>query len=113
MFPSDLGGWSMILVSLEEGVLHDPRVLDVWWGAYLMIGWVSTFLCPLLLWFCYGGVIQVAFVGFSYVIYLNYGTLVTHHLGGNVLDDISTLIDVLFPKFELEEGGIACDLMVI
>jgi hypothetical protein len=28
-----------------------------------------------------------------------------HHLGGNVFNDVSTLIDVLFPKFELEGGG--------
>ena len=54
----------MILMSLGGGVLHGPHVLDVGWGSYLMIGWVSPLLCPLLLSCCYGGMIHVAFVGF-------------------------------------------------
>jgi hypothetical protein len=32
-------------------------------------------------------------------------TFAKHHLGGNVYNDINTLIDVLFPKFESERGA--------
>jgi hypothetical protein len=35
------------------------------------------------------------------VIQLNDVIFAKHHLGGNTFDDVSTLIDVLFPKFEL------------
>jgi hypothetical protein len=36
------------------------------------------------------------------VIQLNIVTFARHHLNGNVFDDVSTLVHVNFPKFELE-----------
>jgi len=76
-------------------------------GRYLIIGWDDIFYCPFLLfgWIMCVVVVHFAFVGFPYVVCLDIVTFSRYHLGGNVFDDVSTFVDVLFPKFELEWGG--------